>query len=231
MASRPISSHQKPRPPEHQLRRAIAEVSRLTWDRGWVANHDGNATALAAPGRIVATPTGVSKRGIGADDLLVVDEKGKVLRGRAKVFSEIGLHLAIYRARPDVGAVLHAHPPHATALAATGGALPCFLPEAVVSLGADVPLVPLALPGPAAEAALAPFLRDHDTVLMASHGVFAWGDNPEQALLRLELVEHLARIALLAVARGGVEPLPDAMVEALLEKRRAAGLGPAARRP
>lgn len=214
---------------EHQLRREVAEVSRLVWERGWVANHDGNVTARLSPGRILATPTGLSKRVIDGEMLLVVDGGGRVLRGRLRPFSEIGIHLLVYRARPDVGCVLHAHPPHATARAATGAALPSFLPEAVVSIGAETPLVPLAMPGREAEAAIEPFVRSHDAVLVEGNGVFSWGDDPEQAFLRMELVEHLARIAHLAEATGGVRELPRDMLDKLLARRAAAGLGPAGR--
>jgi len=214
---------------EHALRRAVAEASRITWDRGWVANHDGNATAWVSPGRILATPTALSKRVIEPAMLLVVDEEGRVVRGQLKPFSELGIHLAVYGARPDVAAVLHAHPPHATARAVSGHALPCFLPEAVVSLGSEIPLVPFTPPGKAAEEALLPFAKTFDAVLVEGHGVFSWGDDVEQALLRMELVEHLCRIAHLAEATGGIRTLPHDLVSELLTKRRAAGLGPGRR--
>src|SRR5690606_29486690 len=144
-----------------------------------------------AAGRILATPTGLSKRAIDREMLLIVDESGRVVRGRMKPFSEMGLHLIVYRARPDVGAVVHAHPPHATAWGLASEPLPSFLPEAVVSIGEEVPVVPLAMPGRDAEDALEPLVRGHDVVLLQGNGVFAWGDDVEQALLRLELAEHL----------------------------------------
>jgi L-fuculose-phosphate aldolase len=125
---------------------------------------------------------------------------------------------------------VHAHPPHATALAASGRCLDQqFLAEAVVSLGPTIPLVPVSAPGPAAVAALTPFVPLYDVVLIAGNGVFAWGDNVEQAYLRLELCEHLARITLLSVPLGGPKPLPASLLPALLESRRRAGLGPEAR--
>lgn len=215
---------------EHALRREVSDLSKLVWERGWVANHDGNLTALVAPGRILATPTALSKRVIEPDMLIVVDESRRVVRGRLRPFSELGLHLAVYAARPDASAVLHAHPPHATARATTGHALPCFLPESVVSMGAEIPLVPFTAPGAAAEAALAPFLEEAEGVLLEGHGVLTWGADPEQAFLRMELIEHLARIAWLAQATGGVRLLPADLIEQLLAKRAAAGLGPRGRR-
>lgn len=213
------------------MRRAAITACHEIWERGWVANHDGNVSARLAPGRIVATPTAMSKRVIRVDDMLLVDESRRVMRGRHRVFSEIGLHLVVYGARPDVGAVLHAHPPYATARAVTGRALPCFLPEAVVSLGPEVPLTDFALPGAAAEQALAPFVQDYDVVLLAGHGVLAWGDDVEQAFLRMELVEHLCRVASLAEPAGGVRRLPDSALEPLLAARTRAGLGPRGRAP
>jgi len=216
-------------PTEHVLRRQAAEVSRLIWERGWVANHDGNVTARLAPGRIVATPTALSKRALGAEDMLLIDESRRVVRGRRRIFSEVGLHLEVYGSREDVAAVIHAHPPHATARAVTGSSLPCFLPEAVVTLGESVPLVPFALPGPAAEAALRPFLLESDAVLLAGHGVLSWGVDLEQAYLRMELVEHLSQIANLAAPVGGVRALPAFTLAPLLEARTRVGLGRADR--
>jgi L-fuculose-phosphate aldolase len=104
------------------------------------------------------------------------------------------------------------------------------LPEAVVSLGGEIPLVPFTPPGADAEAALAPFVEPFDGVLLEGHGVLTWGDDPEQAFLRMELIEHLSRIAHLAEPSGGPRPLPADLVESLLAKRTAAGLGPAGRR-
>jgi L-fuculose-phosphate aldolase len=214
------------------LRSELASVSHELHRRGWVANHDGNLSARLAGDRILATPTATSKRRVDERSLIEVDRAGKVVAGTGKPFGELGLHLAVYAARDDVGAVVHAHPPHATALSVSGSRLleRPFIAEAVVSLGPSIPLVPFAPPGPAARDALAPFAQSHDAVLVANHGVFAWGADLEQAYLRLELVEHLARIAILAQATGGPAYLSDAAIAPLLEARRKAGLGKAAER-
>jgi L-fuculose-phosphate aldolase len=215
---------------ERALRERCAEIARRLHARGWVANHDGNVTLRLGEGRFLATPTATSKAAVTADNLIVVDAGGQRVQGRANPFGEIGLHLTVYRNRPDVGAVVHAHPPAATALACAGSRLleRPFLAEAVVSLGPSIATVPFAAPGADACAALAPFTAAHDAVLLASHGVLAWGPDAEAAYLRLELVEHLARVALDAVAVGGVKPLPESALPALLEARRKAGLGPTA---
>lgn len=207
---------------ETRIREEIVRASLKMAARGWVANHDGNASAKVASNRFVCTPTATAKDRVRAQDLVVTDAAGKQLSGKGKPFSEYALHLAIYKARADVGAVVHAHPPFATALGVSGRELLCFLPEAVVSLGTRVPLVPLAAPGAAAASALAPFLATFDAVLVAGNGVFAWGDDVEQAYLRLELVEHLAVIASHAAVWGGPQPLPQDMVEKLLEARKKA---------
>jgi len=213
-----------------KLRTQITDYSRRLHARGWVANHDGNLSVRLGDGRFLCTPTAFSKAEVTSDSLITVDTGGAVVAGRHRPFSEMVLHLCVYKERSDVNAVVHAHPPHATALAATGRALDQpFLPEAVVSLGPSIPLVPMSAPGPAAAAALRPYAVGYDAVLVAGNGVFTWGSDIEQAYLRLELCEHLARIYLLALPAGGVQPLPPALLPPLLEARRKAGLGPEAR--
>jgi L-fuculose-phosphate aldolase len=207
---------------ETRTREEIVRACAVLVARGWVANHDGNVSAKASPQRYLCTPGATHKGAIRAQDLLVTDAAGKQLSGRGKTFSEYALHLAVYKGRPHAGAVVHAHPPFATALGASGRELVTFLPEAVVSLGTKVPLVPLAAPGAAAAKALEGFVAGYDAVLVAGNGVFAWGDDVEQALLRLELVEHLATIATHAQVWGGPQPLPQDMVAALLEARKKA---------
>ncbi len=214
------------------VRGEMVELAHELHRRAWVANHDGNLTARLAPDRFLGTPTATSKRRVEDRGLIEVDGMGAVVGGSGKPFGELVQHLAIYQRRPDVGAVIHAHPPYATALSVTGARLleRPFIAEAVVSLGASVPTVPFAAPGSAAAAALAPYAEDHDAVLCANHGAFAWGADLEQAMLRLELVEHLARVATLAQATGGVTYLPDAAIATLLQARSKAGLGAAAER-
>jgi L-fuculose-phosphate aldolase len=213
-----------------QLRVQVAEVSRMLHARGWVANHDGNVTARDGQ-RFIATPTATSKRVIGERDLIEVDAKGAVI-GAGRVFGEIGLHLVVYERRPDVGAVVHAHPPNATAIASSRGnpIEQPFIAEAVVSLGPRIPKVTYAPPGEAARAALAPWCELVDAALLGNHGLIAWGKDAETAFLRLELVEHLATIAIAAQPLGGVDPLPASAIGPLLAARAKAGIGRAADR-
>ena len=213
-----------------QLRHQVAETAQFLHRAGWAANHDGNVTARDG-NRYIATPTATSKRLVGERDLIEVDGKGTV-QGAGKVFGEIGLHLVVYERRPDVGAVVHAHPPYATAIGCsrTNPIERPFIAEALVSLGPRIPKVPYAQPGDPAKAALAPWCELVDAVILGNHGVIAWGKDCEQALLRLELVEHLAKIAVAAQQLGGIEPLPEAAIQPLLAARAKAGIGRAADR-
>jgi L-fuculose-phosphate aldolase len=212
------------------LRAELVRAARALHAAGWCANHDGNVTARDGA-HLLATPTATSKRAVTEQGLVELDLRGSV-RGRGKVFGEIGLHLVVYERRPDVGAVIHAHPPYATAIASAHGnpiERP-FIAEALVSLGPKIPKLPYAQPGDAARAALAPWCELVDVVMLGNHGVIAWGKDCETALLRIELVEHLAKIALAALPLGGVESLPDAAIEPLLAARAKAGIGLAADR-
>lgn len=218
-------------PTRRSLEEDIVRHSLALHERGWVANHDGNLTVRLGEDRILATPTGVSKGKVDRGGLIIVDSLGKRLSGRLKPFSELVFHLYVLRARHDVQAVIHSHAPHATALAVAG--LPVettFMPEAVVSLGASIPLVPYAPPKSAESTIhLNPFVQDVDAVTMESHGVLTWGPDLETAYLRMELVEHLARVQILAKQAGGLRTIPDADIESLLRARTKAGLGRAAR--
>lgn len=213
---------------EEALRREIAALCQKVAARGWVANHDGNASARLRDERgYVASPTAVHKADVRAEMAVVLDLEGKVTGGERKVFSEIALHLACYRARADIGFVLHAHPPTATGWAVAGESFfdPPFLAEPVVSLGENIPLVPYVAPG-GSTAELEGAIARCDAVLLGNHGVLTVGKDAEQAFLRMELVEHLARIALVARQVGGARPIPRADVDALLAARAKAGLAP-----
>ena len=216
--------------PEEVLRREASQLCQRVHARGWVANHDGNVSIRLEGGGFLASPTAVSKADVSPESLLVLDAEGKVLSGGRKVFSEFALHLAVFRARPDVSWVLHAHPPSATGFAVSGEALfdPPFMAEPVVSLGACVPTVAYAAPG-SSTFGLEAAISDVDAVLLGNHGVLTVGSDAESAYLRMELVEHLARIQVVARQLGGPRPIPAEDVEKLLEARKKAGLGGGAR--
>jgi len=228
-----------PGPSEEQLRAELAATSQAVHARGWVANHDGNLSARLAPGRLLCTPTATSKGDVTAAMLLVLDDENTVLSGSRRPFSEMHLHRAAFAARPDIGVVLHAHPPEATAFAVSSTRLdPTIMAEPIVSLGPVIPMVPFARPkDPRLDTALGKALQEADVVLLEHHGVLVVGGSCEQALLRMELVEHLARITLRAKQLGGARPLDRSVVEALSARGRPASVpcfsecGPSPDRP
>ena len=208
---------------ERSLRREIVRVCRRLYERGLIAGGEGNVSARRDAETLLVTPSGASKVDIAEDDLVVVDLAGNPVAGSGRASSELGMHLRIYERRPDAGAVVHAHPPFATAFAVAGEDLMSpVLPEIVVFLG-GVPLVPYATPGsPALAAAIEPFLELHDAFLMANHGATSFGSTLSIAHQRMESLEHAARTLFLARSLGRVTTLTDAQRDALLHLRRAA---------
>ncbi len=214
-----------------QLAAWIVRASHALHDRGWVANHDGNVSVRLPEGRFLVTPTATAKIDVREGNLAVADSSGKPVEGDARPPSEFALHLGAYAERPDIGAVVHAHPPFATAMACAGKGLTTFLAEAVVSIGLEVPITDFALPfGEAGAAPVRALIGRHDALLLCQHGVLTVGPDVELALLRMELVEHMARVLTLAIPHGGVRALPASVLASLVAKRRKAGLGLAAER-
>ena len=203
----------------------VAVCCRL-YDRGLIAGQDGNVSVRLSSGHILVTPSGLSKVDVTPDDLVELTAEGEpVTRGPA-ASSEIGMHLRIYRERPDVRAIVHAHPPVATAFGVAGrDFMDAVLPEVIFHLG-RVPLVPFALPGtPALGDAMAPYLADHDAFLLASHGATTVGPTLRLAHQRMESLEHSARILLAASQIGSVALLPAEDIAALRAARDAARAG------
>ena len=196
---------------EQALRHKIIRVGRLMFEKGWVAANDGNITIRLDEDRILATPSGVSKGMMLPEDLIVCDMEGRRIAGNRACTSEIGMHLTVYQMRPDVQAVVHAHPPVATGFAVAGRALNLeALPEVALGLG-SVPLAPYGLPGTAAlSAGMVPFIPRYDAMLLANHGAVAYGEDVFQAFFRLDTVEHAARITLISEVLGGPKGLPGA---------------------
>ena len=213
------------------LKREMVHWTTRVWDKGWVANHDGNYSCRLPGRRFLATPTSFCKGEVKEDDLLVLDRHGKKLQGRWRVFSEKSMHIAAYNVREDVSAVLHAHPPYATALACSGiDVLTTFMAESVISLGDRIPTIPFALPGSESQLeTIISAMPYYDAMVLGSHGVITVGADLEQAFLRMELVEHLARVQHLAMAVGGPKMLSDHQIQTLMRKRTGAGLGPEGR--
>lgn len=204
----------------HDAREAIVLVCRRLYDRGLVAGPDGNVSVRRDDGTLLVTPTGLSKVDVTPDDLVVVSLEGRVREGSRAPSSELGMHLRIYQRRPDVGAVVHAHPPAATAFAVAGESFVApVLPEVILQLG-EVPLVPYATPGSDALAdAFEPFLANHDGFLMANHGATTIAPSLATAHQRMESLEHAARILLAARALGRVNELSAVDVRSLRATR------------
>ncbi len=214
--------------PLPRLRSQVVAISRRLHENGWVANHDGNASVRLNGNRLLITCSSVSKRDVEDASLLLVDMSGNVLEGRGRPFSELDLHLAAYRSRPEIDAVLHAHPPFATAFGLVEQELsPIAIPEIVVSLGDRIPTVPRFLPrDPEGVKRIEACSAGFDAILISGNGALTLGADLPQALLRMELVEHYAKILHAARALGSPSPLSSSEVEKLLEARKKAGLGP-----
>ncbi|MBD3348345.1 MAG: class II aldolase/adducin family protein [Candidatus Eisenbacteria bacterium] len=215
--------------PDFRLRRDIVEVGRRVWQRGFVAANDGNISARLSDGRILITPTGRSKGFMEPDDLVVVDASGERSTGRLKPTSELPMHLFVYEARPDVSAIVHAHPPRATGFAVAGVHLAqCVLPEVILTLG-GVPLTEYATPSTnEVPASIEEYIRSYNALLLRSHGALTLGGDVFEAYYRMETVEHFAEITLAARALGGASPLSDEEVRKLMNVRESLGLrGPA----
>lgn len=206
----------------------IVLVCRRLYERGLVAGPDGNVSVRQADGSILVTPSGLSKVDVTPDDLVVVSLDGRIREGkgagRHAPSSELRMHLRIYQRRDDVGAVVHAHPPAATAFAVAGESFVApVLPEVILQLG-EVPLVPYATPGTDALAdAFEPFLASHDGFLMANHGATTVAATLMTAHQRMESLEHAARILLAARALGRVNELSAVDVESLRATREGRG--------
>jgi L-fuculose-phosphate aldolase len=200
------------------------------YDRSYVVSSDGNISVRLNDGRVVATPTMTCKGRMTEDALAITDLNGKALSD-CRPSSELAMHLLIYRERPDVKAVCHAHPPHGTAFAVAG--LPIdqpILSEVILTLGC-VPLASYGTPSTdELTEAMQPLVKHHNALLMANHGAVAYGGDIWQAWDRLETLEHTARIAILSRILGGSRNLPADAIEKLINVREAAGyLGESAR--
>jgi L-fuculose-phosphate aldolase len=204
----------------------IAIVCGRLYQRGLIAGQDGNVSVRLPSGHILVTPSGLSKVDLTPESLVELTAEGGQVTAGPGASSEVGMHLRIYRERPDVRAVVHAHPPVATAFGVAGrDFMDAVLPEVIFHLG-RVPLVPFALPGtPALGDAMAPYLADHDAFLLASHGATTVGPTLRLAHQRMESLEHAARILHAASQIGPVTPLRAEDVAALRRAREAARLG------
>lgn len=208
------------------LKRQVVTVCRRLYERGMIAGTDGNVSVRTGVGAMLITPAGFSKVDVGVDDLVEVSWDGARKSAGRRASTEQKMHVHCYRRRADVGAVVHAHPPFATAFATAGAVLPSdVLPEMVFQLG-NIAHIPFVVPGTTAVAdAMDPHIADHDVFLFANHGATTIGPTLESAHQRMESLEHGARIVWLAQALGRPRPLPREAV-ALLHNMRVANKAP-----
>ena len=189
---------------EEQVRADIVEAGRRMYARGYVASNDGNISARLDDERLITTPKSVSKGFMTPDMLVIVDWNGKKVSGDRDASSELPMHLEVYRNRPDVGAVCHAHPPLATGFAVAGIPLTrAVLAEVITTLG-SIPIAAYGTPSTAElPEAVRKYIKAHDGMLLANHGAVTCGPNVMAAYYKMETIEHFAKISLVARLLGG----------------------------
>ncbi len=204
-----------------QVKQELIETGRKMYARGWIVAAEGNLSCRIAPDRILATASGVCKGEMGEDDLVLIDSNGLVLEGNRKPSTEIAMHLEVYRERPEVQAVVHAHPPYVLALSLTGINLDRpYLPESVLVLG-KVPFVPYARPSTQQVAeSIRPFIHQTDVLVLHRHGSLTVGKSLTGAFRKLEYLEHTAYVVWLARQVGHPNPMPAEEVREVLKLRK-----------
>jgi len=205
---------------ENDLRLAIVECGRIAYERKLLTSNDGNVSVRMSNGNILITPSGISKGRLQADDMLIVDLDANINSSRPdrKPSSETPMHLEVYKHRPDVHAVIHAHPVFATALTVAGLDFPKdVLPEVLLTLG-DVPITDYSTPSSHEDAeAIRPFVKDHNAILLRQHGSLTYGKDLDEALIHLERIEHVSEVYWRAKMLGEVKRVPPEEQAKLIE--------------
>jgi len=218
-------------PNETALRQEIVQVGKLMYDKSLVVGRDGNISARLDDHRLLVTPSGLCKGMMTADQLIIIDMAGHrvdqptAANQHLRPTSEITMHLEAYKRRPDIGGVVHAHPPHAIALSIANISLAeCMLPEAIIFLGI-IQTTPYATPSsPENAAAIRHVIGDHDGLILQRHGSLTVGTDPLDAFFKTETLEQISRITYMLKNLGAGEPLPPHQVEKLMALRRSLGL-------
>ena len=209
---------------DRKLKELICEIGRRVYNRGFAAANDGNLSIRVGENEVICSPTMICKGFMTPEDICAVDLDGNQIGGTRKRTSEILLHLTIMKHRPDVKAVVHCHPPHATAFAVVGEAIPqCILPEIEVFMG-EVPIAPYETPGGQAFAdTVVPFLTGTNTIILKNHGTVSFGKDLEDAYWKTEILDAYCRILLLAKQLGPVEYFSREKQMELLELKKKLG--------
>ncbi len=204
-----------------EIKKEICEVGHKLYALGFVAANDGNISVKLNDREYYCTPTGVSKGSLTPDMIIKVDQDGNKLEGKLNPSSEIKMHMRVYRDRPDVTAVVHAHPPIATAFTVADIPLDQYiLPEAVLTIG-EVPTCDYGTPSTMEiPDSLAPYIQNHDAFLLRNHGALTVGCNLQKAHFVMEEVEFNARICKYAMELGAVHEIPNDQLKKLMELRK-----------
>jgi L-fuculose-phosphate aldolase len=208
-----------------EIKKEICEVGHKLWLKGFVAANDGNISVKINDHEYYCTPTGVSKGSLTPDMIIKVDENGKKLEGKFNPSSEIKMHMRVYQKRPDVTAVVHAHPPVATAFTVADIDLDQYiLPEAVLTIG-NVPTCDYGTPSTMEiPDSLDPYLQNHDAFLLRNHGALTVGCNLNKAFFVMEEVEFNAVICKHAMDLGAVHEISNEQLKKLMDLRKAMNL-------
>ena len=210
---------------EEQIRADIVEAGRRMYERGFVASNDGNISARLDEHRLITTPKSVSKGFMTPDMMVIVDHDGRKVAGDRDPSSELPMHLEIYHNRPDVNAVVHAHPPTATGFAVAGIPLTrAVLAEVITTLG-SIPIAEYGTPSTAElPEAVRKYIKAHDGMLLANHGAVTCGPSVMAAYYKMETIEHFARISLVARLLGREHLISREEVERLQGLRGTYGI-------
>ncbi len=208
---------------EWEIKKLIVEIGRRIWTRGYVAANDGNISVRIGDNEVLTTPTGVSKGFMTPEMIVKIDMQGKVLSQHSdyKPSSEIKMHLEVYNERPDIKAVVHAHPPYSTGFAVAGIPLDkCVLPEAIIMIG-SVPIAEYGTPSTAEiPEKIRPYIKTSDAILLQNHGALTLGSDLVNAYFKMETLEHTAHIVWNAIQLGNVNILPESERDRLLGLRQ-----------
>ena len=207
---------------EQEIKELICDVCHKMWQLGWVAANDGNISVKMEDGTFWITPSGISKSFITPEKLIRVNEAMEKLEGAEGLVpsSEIKMHMRCYQEREDVGAVVHAHPPTATGYAVANKPLDEYsMIETVIAIG-SIPVTPFGTPSTyEVPEAIAPYLAQHDVLLLQNHGALTVGCDLITAYYRMETLELFAKIRLNAHLLGGAQEIPRNKIDQLLELR------------
>ena len=209
---------------DRKLKEEICEIGRRVYNKGFAAANDGNISIRVGENEVLCSPTMICKGFMTPDDICAVDMEGVQIAGKRKRTSEVLLHLEIMKARPDVKAVVHCHPPHATAFAVAREAIPqCVLPEVEVFMG-EVPLAPYETPGGHEFAeTVVPFLKATNTIILTNHGTVSFGKTLEEAYWKTEILDAYCRILILAKQIGGITYLDERKSRELIDLKKRLG--------